>query len=215
MRRLQKARGLQCSPRDPHRPSHRARSVGHDAMRLRLSPGPRSGQSCHATLWVQSRHRRRPSTAQQWLQLSREGGTKLPHLGLIQTLGSQRSGSPLLSPAQAAKNNAESSLLTVPTILTLCRVAALPVLLLGALAGRLHELASLWAHSTESSAAWYLQSGTPIVCALIFLAACFTDWLDGYLARAWVSSPVLCLLLEGHASLTSAPGCKHSFWRLP
>ena len=40
-------------------------------------------------------------------------------------------------------------------------------------------------------AAWYSQASEgPLVCAFIFLAACFTDWLDGYLARKWVGSRV-------------------------
>ena len=53
--------------------------------------------------------------------------------------------------------------LTLPTLLTLGRVAAIPALI----------------------AAWFAQQWT--ACAVLFLAAALTDWLDGYLARKMVS----------------------------
>lgn len=52
--------------------------------------------------------------------------------------------------------------LTLPTILTLLRIALVPVLV----------------------AVFYLPwSGANIACVVIFSAAGFTDWLDGYVAR--------------------------------
>ncbi|CAI9759215.1 unnamed protein product [Fraxinus pennsylvanica] len=55
-----------------------------------------------------------------------------------------------------------SKLLTLPTILTLCRVAAVPLLV-----------------STFYVDSWW----GPTVTTAIFVSAAITDWLDGYLAR--------------------------------
>jgi len=54
--------------------------------------------------------------------------------------------------------------LTLPNILTLLRVAAIPVVL------GLFYLD--WAYARQAA-------------SLLFAAACITDWVDGYLARAW------------------------------
>ncbi|CAI9772438.1 unnamed protein product [Fraxinus pennsylvanica] len=55
-----------------------------------------------------------------------------------------------------------SKLLTLPTILTICRVAAIPLLV-----------------STFYVDRWW----GPTVTTAIFVSAAITDWLDGYLAR--------------------------------
>jgi CDP-diacylglycerol--glycerol-3-phosphate 3-phosphatidyltransferase len=55
--------------------------------------------------------------------------------------------------------SASTSILTLPTVLTLGRVAAVPALV------------GAWA------------AGKPALCAGLFVAASLTDWLDGYLAR--------------------------------
>ncbi|CAA2958303.1 CDP-diacylglycerol--glycerol-3-phosphate 3-phosphatidyltransferase 2-like [Olea europaea subsp. europaea] len=55
-----------------------------------------------------------------------------------------------------------SKLLTLPTILTICRVAAVPLLV-----------------STFYVDSWW----GPTVTTAIFVSAAITDWLDGYLAR--------------------------------
>lgn len=54
--------------------------------------------------------------------------------------------------------------LTLPTILTLFRIALLPVMVL----------------------VFYAPfHGANVAAALVFLAAAVTDWLDGYIARGW------------------------------
>ena len=103
--------------------------------------------------------------------------------------------------------------ITIPTMLTLARVAAVPVLIAGTLGGRFIPshydssppfipphislaLSHLWSilpiHSFYVSLplppqGWYWPSpwSTP-VCTVVFLLAAFTDWLDGYLARKMV-----------------------------
>lgn len=68
-----------------------------------------------------------------------------------------------------------SSGLTIPTMLTLLRVAAVPVLV----------------GIFFMEAAW-----VPGVCAGIFLAAAITDWLDGYLARKMNSTSAFGAFLD-------------------
>eukprot|EP00879_Flechtneria_rotunda_P027816 GHRR01029818.1.p1 GENE.GHRR01029818.1~~GHRR01029818.1.p1 ORF type:complete len:325 (+),score=94.82 GHRR01029818.1:358-1332(+) len=67
-----------------------------------------------------------------------------------------------IQPTGGAAGSKESTVLTVPTILTLARVAAIPALI----------------------AAWFWPdpAATALVTGL-FIAASVTDWLDGYLAR--------------------------------
>jgi len=54
-------------------------------------------------------------------------------------------------------------ILNIPNVLTFIRLALVPIFML------------LWEHK-----AW---NYTPITCAIIFIVAALTDWLDGYLAR--------------------------------
>jgi len=54
--------------------------------------------------------------------------------------------------------------LNIPTILTLLRIASIPVFAV------VYFLP--WRHA-------------PMICALLFAAAALTDWLDGHLARRW------------------------------
>ncbi|GAB4854887.1 hypothetical protein Ancab_023473 [Ancistrocladus abbreviatus] len=63
---------------------------------------------------------------------------------------------------QESSENGRSKLLTLPTILTLCRVAAVPIFV-----GTFY-IDSWWGRAATTS---------------IFIAAAVTDWLDGYLAR--------------------------------
>ncbi len=61
-------------------------------------------------------------------------------------------------------------ILTLPTVLTLARVAAVPALV----------------------AAWYSPAPwAPAACTALFVGASLTDYLDGYLARAMVR-PLSC-----------------------
>ena len=65
--------------------------------------------------------------------------------------------------------------LTIPTMLTLARVAAIPVF-----------------------AYVYYQTGkwTAPLCCFIFILAALTDWLDGYLARKWNQSSAFGAFLD-------------------
>ncbi|PNX60752.1 cdp-diacylglycerol-glycerol-3-phosphate 3-phosphatidyltransferase-like protein [Trifolium pratense] len=76
------------------------------------------------------------------------------------------SGKPLVSnvpsPPQSQPQPEPSKLLTLPTILTLGRVAAVPLLV-----------------ATFYMDGWRGTTAT----TTIFIAASFTDWLDGYIAR--------------------------------
>lgn len=54
------------------------------------------------------------------------------------------------------------SILNVPNVLTFGRLVAVPVLV------------AVWFSPLEAAALW---------CAILFVAASFTDWLDGYIAR--------------------------------
>ncbi|GMJ11935.1 phosphatidylglycerolphosphate synthase 1, PHOSPHATIDYLGLYCEROLPHOSPHATE SYNTHASE 1 [Hibiscus trionum] len=65
-------------------------------------------------------------------------------------------------PRFAYSNHSSSKILTLPTVLTLGRVAAVPVLIF-----------------TFSVDSWWGRTAT----TSIFMAAAITDWLDGYLAR--------------------------------
>ncbi|OMO69462.1 CDP-alcohol phosphatidyltransferase [Corchorus capsularis] len=68
----------------------------------------------------------------------------------------------LSSSPSPANNNSSSKILTLPTILTLGRVAAVPLLICT------FYVDSWWGRTVTTS---------------IFIAAAVTDWLDGYLAR--------------------------------
>ncbi|KAG4109993.1 hypothetical protein ERO13_D13G021500v2 [Gossypium hirsutum] len=65
-------------------------------------------------------------------------------------------------PSLAYSNHSSSKILTLPTVLTLGRVAAVPLLIF-----------------TFSVDSWWGRTAT----TSIFMAAAITDWLDGYIAR--------------------------------
>ncbi|XP_022745815.1 CDP-diacylglycerol--glycerol-3-phosphate 3-phosphatidyltransferase 2-like [Durio zibethinus] len=65
-------------------------------------------------------------------------------------------------PKLSSSNNSSSKILTLPTVLTLGRVAAVPVLIFT------FYVDSWWGRTATTS---------------IFVAAAITDWLDGYIAR--------------------------------
>lgn len=69
---------------------------------------------------------------------------------------------PVNEPSPSPPSSSTKPLLTLPTLLTLARVLAIPVLVL------------LWFTPTPWS---------PSACTAIFLLAAATDWLDGFLAR--------------------------------
>lgn len=67
-------------------------------------------------------------------------------------------------------------MLTIPTLLTLFRVALVPVLVL----------------------LWFVQANwASLVCSVVFVGASITDWLDGYLARKVRWRTGGCVLGEG------------------
>lgn len=72
-------------------------------------------------------------------------------------------------------SGSEKRILTLPTILTLLRVASIPVLI----------------------GVWYSGlSAASLVCAGLFVAACLTDYLDGYLARRMGTSTAFGAFLD-------------------
>ncbi|PCJ47193.1 MAG: CDP-diacylglycerol--glycerol-3-phosphate 3-phosphatidyltransferase [Moraxellaceae bacterium] len=93
-------------------------------------------------------------------------------------------------------NKTKHTIYTIPNILTMMRIVAIPVIVL----------------------VYYLPFESKyIVAALLFAGAAFTDWLDGFLARRWqqgsalgafldpvadklMVAVVLVLLVESHAS---------------
>ncbi|KAF5742627.1 hypothetical protein HS088_TW09G00678 [Tripterygium wilfordii] len=77
-------------------------------------------------------------------------------------LDHQNQQQPLPSPWMQNQNKQSSKLLTLPTILTLGRVAAVPLLVCT------FYVDSWWGRTATTS---------------IFIAAAITDWLDGYIAR--------------------------------
>jgi len=81
-----------------------------------------------------------------------------------------------------------SQVLTLPTMLTLARVAAIPVLFAGALCPRCLLAARPKARADRLCAAvWFSGSPhAPLACSAVFVAAAATDFLDGYLARSMV-----------------------------
>lgn len=74
-----------------------------------------------------------------------------------------------------ADRSHRSSLLNIPNILTLARIAAVPVIVLLLLSPS--RTAGFWA-------------------AVVFSIACVTDWLDGYIARKWQIVTVLGKFLD-------------------
>jgi CDP-diacylglycerol---glycerol-3-phosphate 3-phosphatidyltransferase len=67
------------------------------------------------------------------------------------------------APSLQQPPSSPSLLKSLPTALTVARVLAIPAVV------------ALWFSSAPSAPLW---------CAALFAASCFTDWLDGYLARA-------------------------------
>lgn len=68
-----------------------------------------------------------------------------------------------------------NQLMSLPNILTLLRIAMIPVLVM------LYYLPNSWAH---------------LAAAIVFALACLTDWLDGYLARYLQQTTVLGAFLD-------------------
>ncbi|GLT88929.1 hypothetical protein SLE2022_069360 [Rubroshorea leprosula] len=87
-----------------------------------------------------------------------KGGFPVSGSGLVADMDSDNKP----SPPQQQQKQSSSKFLTLPTILTLGRVAAVPVLI-----------------TTFYVDSWWGRTAT----TSIFIAAAITDWLDGYLAR--------------------------------
>ncbi|GLT66880.1 hypothetical protein SLA2020_392230 [Shorea laevis] len=87
-----------------------------------------------------------------------KGGFPGSRSGLVADMDSDNKPSPQIQ----QQNQISSKFLTLPTILTLGRVAAVPILI-----------------STFYVDSWLGRTAT----TSIFIAAAITDWLDGYLAR--------------------------------
>lgn len=91
----------------------------------------------------------------------------------------------------------------LPNLLTISRIAAIPVIV----------ALMFWPH--EAWAAW--------LALVIYTAACITDWLDGYLARAQnlespigkFLDPIADKLLVGALLLTMAGTDRLTLWSLP
>ncbi|WIA21920.1 hypothetical protein OEZ85_004287 [Tetradesmus obliquus] len=75
----------------------------------------------------------------------------------------------------ASNQPGSSTLLTIPTMLTLARVAAIPALI------------AAWFWQDPASSAWVTG---------LFLVASLTDWLDGYLARKMNASSAFGAFLD-------------------
>jgi hypothetical protein len=114
-------------------------------------------------------------------------GSAIDHLGWQGQAGRHSLRHLLYRPSASAdapstRASPENTFLTLPTALTLGRVAAVPAL----------------------AAAWFTQHWT--ACTVLFLAAAITDFLDGYLARklvriACLANPRLHFLLHHWVSV--------------
>ncbi len=74
-----------------------------------------------------------------------------------------------------SKGSVKHSIYTIPNILTMMRILAIPVIVL------VYYLPFEWKY---------------LAAAALFAGAAFTDWLDGYLARKWEQSSALGAFLD-------------------
>lgn len=74
-----------------------------------------------------------------------------------------------------SKGSVKRSIYTIPNILTMLRILAIPVIVL------VYYLPFEWKY---------------LAAAALFAGAAFTDWLDGYLARKWEQSSALGAFLD-------------------